>query len=529
MLNLVVLHLYFFAHRKTYRQTLPVHWTTLIVMAEHAQLFSIAESVQGNIIHALTASDLQQQQQQQQPPTQTNQHQQPSPRQQPSPPVQPQSYQQQQQQQPQPPQPQQSRPVGAVAAGTPATNYEHMDRLVLPWSEKYWNLFITNPRSTVDVWARLIGADYSDRMDNLIVDIELDLMQSRQRPAQLLVGHIYLVVVSECTYRVRIARNDFEARRCLCFYVDVGDEEWVAMDEIYVCKPQFLRFPAQAICLSLFGLEDCAENPIAPQHLVEQLLNKTLIGDVASRREDYEQQEASADVAAKVVVALYDTSSEEDVQLNSLILERICAHSQPPQLDLTGVTNVVISHVTDGGDVYCQPLTMTGGIHYVQKLIHHITRFGFNPDHHRLDANALEASGGGAGGRLVLLVQDESDGKWYRATVLQRAAERSQVFYVDHGMTRTVATAKMYRLDSMCQVLHSYPFQAIVCKLHDVPRLSAAQLASLRGYLRPGVQAMVKIRGLQQKVPVVKIFIRQADGPLFTVNDVILFEQECER
>lgn len=506
--------MFFFAYRKTYRQSLPVHWTTLIVMSEHAQLFSIAESVQGNkIIHALTASDLQQQQK----PTQTNQHQQP-PEQQSSSPVRQQSYQQQQPQQ-------QPRAIAAGTAATTANNYEHMDRLVLPWSEKYWNLFITNPRSTVDVWARLIGADYSDRMDNLIVDIELDLMQSRQRPAQLLVGHIYLVVVSECTYRVRIARNDFEANRCLCFYVDVGDEEWVAMDEIYVCKPQFLRFPAQAICLSLFGLEDCAENPIAPQHLVEQLLNKTLIGDVASRRDDYEQQEASADVAAKVVVALYDTSSEEDVQLNSLILERICAHSQPPQLDLTGVTNVVISHVTDGGDVYCQPLTMTGGIHYVQKLIHHITRFGFNPDHHRLDAGAVEATGG----RLVLLVQDESDGKWYRATVLQRAAERSQVFYVDHGMTRTVATAKMYRLDSMCQVLHSYPFQAIVCKLHDVPRLSAAQLASLRGYLRPGVQAMVKIRGLQQKVPVVKIFIRQADGPLFTVNDVILFEQECER
>lgn len=510
--------------RKTYHQSLPLHWTTLLVMSEHAQLFTVAESLQGNnkIIYALTASDLQQHQRaaaakSQQSPNAAGAA---AAAASSSFALQPQSS---------------SRPSSnASASSTSATNYAHMEPLVLPWSEKYWNIFVTNPRSTVDVWARLIGPEYSDRMDNLIVDIELDLMQERTRPAALLVGHIYLVVVSECTYRVRIDRNDFARKRCLCFYVDVGDEEWMPMDEIYVCKPQFLCFPAQAICLQLFGLEDCAENPIAPPHLVETLMNKTLIGDVASQRDEYEAQERSTDQAPKVVVALYDTSSDEDVQLNSVILDRICAHSQPPQLDLTGVTNVVISHVTNDGDVYCQPLTMTGGIHYVQKLIHHITQFGFNPDHHRVaPASIAIASAGGDGGvgaaRMVLLVQDEKDGKWYRASVLQCAAERSQVFYVDYGRTSTVSTAKMYRLDSMCQVLHSYPFQAIVCKLHEVPRLSASQLASLRGYLQPGTQAMVKITGLRQKVPVVKVFIRHRDGPLFTVNDVILIEQEIER
>lgn len=35
------------------------------------------------------------------------------------------------------------------------------DDLVLPWQEKYWNLYITHPKSTVEVWARLIGPEYS--------------------------------------------------------------------------------------------------------------------------------------------------------------------------------------------------------------------------------------------------------------------------------------------------------------------------------------------------------------------------------
>lgn len=42
-----------------------------------------------------------------------------------------------------------------------SSNSQAMETLVLPWSEKYWNLFITNPKSTVEIWARLIGAEYS--------------------------------------------------------------------------------------------------------------------------------------------------------------------------------------------------------------------------------------------------------------------------------------------------------------------------------------------------------------------------------
>lgn len=35
------------------------------------------------------------------------------------------------------------------------------EELTLPWNEKHWNVFITNPVSTVEVWARIIGPEYS--------------------------------------------------------------------------------------------------------------------------------------------------------------------------------------------------------------------------------------------------------------------------------------------------------------------------------------------------------------------------------
>lgn len=35
------------------------------------------------------------------------------------------------------------------------------EELVLPWNEQHWNVFITNPVSTAQVWCRLIGDTYS--------------------------------------------------------------------------------------------------------------------------------------------------------------------------------------------------------------------------------------------------------------------------------------------------------------------------------------------------------------------------------
>lgn len=338
-------------------------------------------------------------------------------------------------------------------------------------------------------------------MDNLIVDIELDLMQHRERPATVKMGHVYLVVVSECTYRVRVDRLDFAQSRCLCFYIDNGDEEWFPLDQIYVCKAQFLKFPAQAICLSLFGLEDCAENPNAQAHLELELTNKTLIADVASKRDDYDAQEASVDETPRIVVALYDTSSDEDVQLNNLILDKICANCPAPTLRPIGITNVQIAHVTDAGDVYCQLRTSSGGIHYVQKLIHHLVQFGFNPEQHRYDsvandsapATTLLRNGDKPQQPPVYLVQDADDNKWYRACILRKEGDgRScQMFYVDVGMTRIVQIDRIYRLDSMCVVLYKYPFQAIACRLYEVHEMTASMVASLRCYLSPGTAAMV--------------------------------------
>ena len=43
----------------------------------------------------------------------------------------------------------------------PSETKDNDAELTLPWNEKHWNIFVTSVSSTVDIWGRLIGPDYS--------------------------------------------------------------------------------------------------------------------------------------------------------------------------------------------------------------------------------------------------------------------------------------------------------------------------------------------------------------------------------
>lgn len=318
--------------------------------------------------------------------------------------------------------------------------------------------------------------------------MEHDVFQNLIRPKTLLVGNIY---VSRSLIRVRIDRNMFDEKRSLCFCIDYGYEEWFAMADIFVCKPQFRKFPAQAICLSLFGLEDFADFADANVHL-DNVLIGALVGEVLTNQNEYEAQQASDEQTAKVSVCLYDTSSAEDILLNDVIQSRICDSFLPPALQMDSLTNIVISHVDEEGAIFCQPQNSFGSLQYVMKLIHHITNFKFDRDAHRI--SCVEDVNGSTQKKPVYLVQDSESAKWYRATVLQRNGSVYRMFYVDFGMTRLVCGANIFRLSSLSAALNRFPHQAIKCHLNGIHGLPVASVvANLRGYLNANTPAIVII------------------------------------
>lgn len=395
--------------------------------------------------------------------------------------------------------------------------------LQLPWNEQYWNLYITNPVSTVEIWARLVGSEYSDRMDALITDIELSMMgNDKRKPGTVAIGEYYLVSTTDCWYRVRIEEIDCNNNQCVCFFIDIGEWERVSLDEIFVCDAKYLNLPGQSVCFTLDGLEDFGENPTAKPHLDNLISGKVCIGEILTQRNEYEKDGDSSgfgDVRIKMI--LYDTSSDEDVNLNPVILKHICDDTPMPELNRKSVTTVVVTHVDDSGDVYCQ--LKDDAIVYIQKLINNLVK-----------SNALEGKHRGlykgkSSEQQLYLVQDDKDNKWYRASLeVEESGPFCRMLYVDRGLKKSVNVSNIYRLESLSVALSRYPTQAVRMRMFDIPDITDYLLSRMRVLLKPGLTAMVKVAALSV-IPLVKIYMHlEQNNILVCVNDSIRSEMELE-
>lgn len=185
----------------------------------------------------------------------------------------------------------------------------------LPWDEPYWDLYVTNPVSPDEVWARLVGADYSDEMDALMNRIEESMMCNKRRPVQVNAGEHYLVHIHDSWHRVRAEKVDRARNSCHCFFTDIGGSSPVPLDMMYVCEPRDLILPGQAVCFTLDGLDAMVDDAGVNEHLTETISGKVLKGAILTRQDQYEAGSGNM----LIRVTLYDTSGSEDVNVNFVL------------------------------------------------------------------------------------------------------------------------------------------------------------------------------------------------------------------
>lgn len=367
-------------------------------------------------------------------------------------------------------------------------------------------------------------------MDSLLTDIELALFSNKKVAETIHIGKIYLVMISECWYRVRIERKSMEQKRVCCFFIDVGDEDWYPIDEIYMCDPGFVRFPAQAICLTLRGLEDFAENPNSRQQVEDHLANKSLIAEILTKQDDYVAKMKSNDSEAKIQTILYDTSSDEDVQLNPLIMKKICQTTEAPQLQRAKINHVNISHITDTGDIYCQLTSSKSSLQYINKLIHQLTDGSFDFSKYRYVASDVNGDVDGNVMAGLYLIYDKSEDKWYRAAILPMHMPKTEkCICIDYGMAKTIDREHIFRLDLLSDALRLYPKQAILVRLNEISSYNENVIARLRGLLNPTATVMAQVVS-GNNIPLVNIYKRlETTKVLCKINDTIRMEQELEK
>lgn len=350
--------------------------------------------------------------------------------------------------------------------------------LVYPWETKLWNVFVTSVFSTNDICARLIGKNYSDALDKLLIEIEITMMTERERPAEIQLNHIYLTSISECYHRIKVVEISGQKANCIC--VDNGDYEWIDFDDIYVCRPEFLTLAPQAFKLSLFGLEDFENDPnVAQQPLLnEPLILKSLVGEVMIDKAFW-----ASNKTKPIKMILYDTSTDEDVNLNESLMNSILSSISSPALHQKDNNQVIISCVGEDA-IYCQLVQSSV---YIQQLIDNINKKNLFK-HRGLYVDKADK-------KKFYLVYDAKSKTWFRAR-LERLNEETQLMYfVDHGYKASVKLEDIYRLDKVSMVLFFYPPQVIKFSLFNV-QLNADVRKRLLALLPKGRQALVsKIDG----------------------------------
>ncbi|CAG9117671.1 unnamed protein product [Plutella xylostella] len=182
--------------------------------------------------------------------------------------------------------------------------------------DNYWNVFVTVANSTLEIWLRIIGVQYSDAFEALLADMgrHYDRYGTSVEKSMLINNAWYAVNLEDGGWQ-RAKILEIEEDRATVFLGDHGDDDVVSLDKIKILEPQFRKLPAQAILCRLEGAEELAASSQAGELVRARLQGEVLVAAPGPRDDPAEPA---------VSVVLYDTSTARDLNLNKEIIHDFC-------------------------------------------------------------------------------------------------------------------------------------------------------------------------------------------------------------
>ncbi|KAJ6634033.1 hypothetical protein lerEdw1_014181, partial [Lerista edwardsae] len=261
--------------------------------------------------------------------------------------VKPESQQQQQQQQP--------TMVKQVSQEDYCENIS-VPPLIIP-AETSPSVLVVELNSTNDVVVRYVGKDYSAAQE-LMEDEMKDYYGQNPTVLQIpspKVGQLVAVpaeedawlraqIVSTQGRRIKASSMYFcsgDGLRIVC-YVDYGFIEIIENTKVYKLAKQFYSLPFQASKCKLAGLEAFCDDCVLLEMVESQTCGKIFAVEILEK----------SDIP---LVVLYDTSGEDDININSACLKALRDKSLELRLQVDALyTNVRVTNVCSDGTLYCQ-------------------------------------------------------------------------------------------------------------------------------------------------------------------------------
>ena len=370
-------------------------------------------------------------------------------------------------------------------------------------------MYVTYLRSTTNVSVRLIGSDYSERFDDLSSDMDVHYYDKAAIPGvgRPEIGKLYAAHVSSDWHRVKVV--ELRGIQASCFFLDHGDQDTIPVEDLREIAPKFLELPAQAINVTLSGLEDYEYNEGIVSRLNENLLGKSLVAKVDNRPEL--SLVCNPDLPPRMV--LFDTSSEDvDVNINQKLIELLISEDYMSRLPQVGGEEILvrISHISDTGDIYVHKESNTYDA--LEELLNSV-----------LEKLPPLGSSGIIGMNQLYLAKNPEDNKLYRAELLSPEKTpngKFNVTFVDFGSSAFVESSQIYDISGVNNPLAEMPRFAFKCRLEGVPPeghlWSPAASAALREMAPQNEFVKLKVLGEDGNCP--RVELHHADNNQGSIN-----------
>ncbi|KAF7996539.1 hypothetical protein HCN44_002171 [Aphidius gifuensis] len=383
--------------------------------------------------------------------------------------------------------------------------------LVLPTEDPPWAVEITRVESTREVWGRLSMSPYTE----LLVALEKDMRDHYScvvEPATKVYSfHYYAVESCGAWHRVQIENIAIidGKEKAYVFFIDIGDREWMDCKLLYPMLQQFYKIAAQAVKMSVSRLEDFASCEKVTDIAEEILDSKLLYIEVLD-------QEIDSSGVHNITSVFWDTSTEEDINLNEEIIQNIEVFcSQSPYVDKANL-KVLLTSVDDDGNIFLK--SMNDALDIYQIILDKVTKVELTDDlkekvkleNLNIDRTKIFEE--------IFLVDYNNDNKWVRVKIIKILdLDLFKVFAIDKGYIFDVEKSKLLRLEILSKFLNSFPQQVTQVTLDGINKLNLKMIKRLKE-LTPKDETLSCLVIKSGKVPCVELVKRTTDNLLVSIN-----------
>ncbi|KAM5258493.1 tudor domain-containing protein 7 isoform 1-T2 [Hipposideros larvatus] len=322
--------------------------------------------------------------------------------------------------------------------------------LIIP-TEASPSVLVVELSNTNEVVIRYVGKDYSAAQE--LMEDEMKEYYSKNAtvtPVQSVhVGQLLAVNAEEDAW-LRAQIISIEENKIKVCYVDYGFSENIEKSKAYKLNPKFCSLSFQATKCKLAGLEVVSDDPGLVKVVESLTCGKIFAVEILEK----------ADIP---LVVLYDTSGDDDININATCLKAMCDKSLEVHLQVDAMyTNVRVTNICSDGTLYCQ--VPCKGLNKLNYLLHKIEDY-FHCKHMTSEYFVSVPFCG----KICLF---HCKGKWLRVEITNVHSSRAlDVQFLDSGTVTSVKVSELREIPSrFLQEMVAIPPQAIKCCLADLPQ-----------------------------------------------------------